>query len=236
MEKKHSSKVIAFPGADARLVEKANKANNQGDYGEARRLFELAFTRDEEEDKVTPVKSVDAAEMNFKVQLHQATDSEKLHWIYELSRANIRAYLDVVKTFLVADNHPLLKSLLLSSLIDQEVDEPVRVTKFDKLIELIPNETPKVEESRFVKAMESYLKQAIANDNPSLYEQAIAFVHDQNLLLFPLQMDGLDDWAVAYHFYLNELFGVPNQVELTMLARKKLQFIKTLDQISPINL
>ncbi len=113
----------------------------------------------------------------------------QLQAVAALFEKNIRAHLDVVRKYLSSDPFPDAASLLIDSMIDQQINDQIEYIKDKISYTFIPSCLKKPHESAgFIKADEC-LKEWIANDNPSVYEMCLQLLIREAYLNLPLEYD-----------------------------------------------
>lgn len=106
-----------------------------------------------------------------------------------LDTTNLRENLELIKTYLVSDGDLNAKVLLISSLINQDINEELCVLKDGLEITFIPRYCESVEISDGYQSGKTFLEETIANDNPSLYNMALEMLTRICFLNLPLSLD-----------------------------------------------
>ncbi|MDF2558013.1 MAG: hypothetical protein K0R71_1841 [Bacillales bacterium] len=158
----------------------------------------------------------------------------KFSIISELGTANIRQFMEPIKTFLVSENHPTLKSMLFSLLIDQQIDEQITIVQLGEELTLNPKESIAFENHDFRNELLNGINDLFENTHPGIFEEAINVIDTHLLLLFPIELNHVEDWIVAYEFYLKQAYGIPTKRILTVGEQEKLIRIKSLDEIPSV--
>jgi tetratricopeptide (TPR) repeat protein len=171
-----------------------------------------------------------------KVEEELASDSNPIKFtcISELGMANIRQFMEPIKKFLVSENHPTLKSMLFSTLIDQEVDEEIAIIQLGEKLTLNPKECVAFENFEFRNELLNGINDIFESTHPGIFEEAINVIDAHLLLQFPIEMDDVKNWIIAYEFYLKQAYGIPTKRILTIEEQGKLFKIKSLDEIPSI--
>jgi len=136
---------------------------------------------------------------------------EQLRLISELADRNIRPYIQTIKAYLRSDEgHPLLKTMLLDLLRDQEYDKEVVVRKFNLESELIPSDLPEVRSQARMGAIIGNLKTNLENNDPILFENIKSLVERHFLIVYPFSLEPLNAnaWAAAFHYIGLEYYGM----------------------------
>lgn len=172
-------------------------------------------------EKIEEVLSSDSNPMKFSV-------------ISELGTANIRQFMEPIRKFLMNDNHPTLKSMLFSLLIDQQVDEQISIVQLGEKLTLNPKEIVSFENHDFRNDLLNGVNDLFEDTHPGIFEEAINLIDTHLLLQFPIEMSDVQEWIVAYEFYLKQAYGIPTKRILTIGEQEKLMRIKTLDEIPSV--
>ena len=229
---KNKRNIIAFPGADPNFVQMASDAVAAGDLDLAAEYFKQAFSQNVVKQNELGFQAFEAA---VAETLTTGTEEEQVELINKLSQINIRKYIPVIKEYLVDNHHPILKTLLLLILIEQEVDEPMIVEKFGEEVSIIPADYTSPEESLFLLEIMHFIEARFSHKQPSIYEMAIDMISEHNLILFPLEVTDLEAWKVAYEIYLNRMFDLYSVVEVTEKVEEKLFIISKLEEAKPLH-
>ncbi len=144
--------------------------------------------------------------------LEAGTIEEQLYILSSLSNQNIRPWADVLCQYLIEEKHPFLKTLVLSLLREQEVNRTVELDKFGQRWTVNIEDLPKVEETRFLLELQKELSEKLEHNDPIMYEQAMEMVKRHNILLYPLIIDHLSIWGVAYERLVKEAYGLVSDV------------------------
>lgn len=172
-------------------------------------------------EKVEEVLSSDSNPMKFSI-------------ISELGTTNIRQFMNPIREFLVSDNHPTLKSMLFSLLIDQQVDEQITIIQLGETLILNPKANVDFENHDFRNELLNGINDLFENTHPGIFEEAINVIDTHLLLQFPIEMDHVQDWIVAYEFYFKQAYGIQTKRILTVGEQEKLLKIKSLDEIPSV--
>lgn len=125
-----------------------------------------------------------------------------------LDTTNLRDYLDLIRAYLMSDGDINAKVLLISSLINQDINEELTVLKDGLEITFIPRYCESVEISDGYEAGKTFLNDVIANDNPSLYNMALEMLTNICFINLPLSLDSVEGliYAKSIVVYLYDCF------------------------------
>lgn len=114
-----------------------------------------------------------------------------------LDSLNLRDYLDVVQDFLMSNGSKEAKSLLISSLINQDINQEITMLKDNLEISFIPRYVESIEISDgYVKGLE-FISDIFENDNPSLYNLAKDLLIKECFLELPFSFDENEGLIIA---------------------------------------
>ncbi|WP_077214157.1 tetratricopeptide repeat protein [Bacillus dakarensis] len=176
----------------------------------------LAFSRK----MVDENPSWDSAEMeeildydqNPSLQLNEIIDPNKqVLVIAELSKKNVRPYIEEINLFLQDDkSHPFLKTMLLNILQEQEYESGVLVEKFGRKKTVTPSKLFTLHEYPMKDDIQKVLQEHLENEDPVLYQQTISLFERHLFLLYPFELGNTPAacWAGAYHYTGMEYSGV----------------------------
>lgn len=128
-------------------------------------------------------------------------EQEQLTRIKNFADQNVRPYMDEITEFLKAEaSHPLLKTMLLHILKEQEIEKELIVTKFGMTKQIRPRLLDDMPVQLQVD-ITTVLQEMIASEDPVLYENIKALVEQQFFLLYPFELTLCDVHicAAAYH-------------------------------------
>lgn len=113
-------------------------------------------------------------------------------------RLNVRDYLDVIEEFLLSEyGYDEAKTMLVSTLIDQEIKEEIKMNKDGMNYKFIPYYIIKVEESDgYLKAMKIFDKELFKN--PSYYKMAVQLFTNKAYESLPINIDEQEAKDMAY--------------------------------------
>ncbi|MCA1031956.1 tetratricopeptide repeat protein [Bacillus timonensis] len=174
-------------------------------------------------------------------KLFQDESNIKEQWniIQSLKERNIRKYVPELAEFLKGKNyHPVLKTMILHLLIENEVNSEITVNKFDQTLTVIPSDLSPLTEGDFIQKVIKILEDKIGHENPSLFEVMKEILIRHLYVLFPFnpENDNAELWACALHVYGCELHGIEAIEEeiVEMYKLSKNHVIETIDRIKEI--
>lgn len=158
---------------------------------------------------------VDEVETDFELQLFSKTNEEQLILMTKLKDENARKYLDEIKDYLQSpDGHPVIKTMLLLVLKEQEVQETCDIEKFLKHTSVIPSELEDMHEREFFTTIVSLLEDVLENENPTLFELAKHLIERHQFAIYPMEPnDSFESWSAAYHLLAEQYQGLDSNEE-----------------------
>lgn len=149
---------------------------------------------------------------NPSLHLNENKDPNKqVLMIAELSKKNVRPYIEEIKEFLQGDrSHPFLKTMLLNLLIEQEYEREVLVEKFGRVKTVIPSKLFTLPEYPLKDDIQKVLQDHLESEDPVLYQQICSLLERHLFLLYPFELEdaSAECWAAAYHYIGLEFSGV----------------------------
>lgn len=138
-----------------------------------------------------------------------------------LNTLNLRSYLEIVEHYLTnekADRNA--KALLIASLIEQDINQEVKLNKDGLIISFIPRYAePIVYTDGFESGLE-FLKEALENDNPSMYDLAFNLLTRVCYLNLPFGYETAEGICIAKSIVLY-LFDCFNDNQAKQIFIKK---------------
>ncbi len=131
--------------------------------------------------------------------------------IEQLESYNLRNVIYIIKSFLQdPTRNSVLKSILLEMCIDQEIEEDLLVIKNGYEIDINPSYLEKVLDHESSEMIIEMLGNAIADENPSLYEMCAEFLQFYLYHMYPIFIDEENYSLVAagIHYYMAMLNGI----------------------------
>ncbi|WP_019242795.1 MULTISPECIES: tetratricopeptide repeat protein [Bacillus] len=187
---------------------------------------------------------VDESVIEKSLELLHKTPQEQLIIVNQLKDDNIRKYLVEIKEFLQSpEGHPLIKTLLLIALSDQEIQDECVIVKFSKETTIIPSGIEFIHNRDYYRNIEELLDKCLEQKNPSLFELARHLLERHQLVLYPFEpMECYESWAAAYHILAEQYQGIESNEDeildnyhaIETKVMEVLQFIHKLEEISSI--
>ena len=160
-----------------------------------------------------PVEEVQTSQSHAKeLNLVSVVDpDDQMRLAAQLSNLNIRIYMEEIKEYLAArEGSPMMKSMLLNILKDQEFDGEVTVEKFGEAKKVIPQNLPEIHEMPKVHMICGILEEKLESENPSLLGHAKGMAERNFFLLYPFESSPPGNpgaWAAAYHHLVCSYYG-----------------------------
>ena len=107
-------------------------------------------------------------------------------------------------------SHPMVKSMILHLMIENEIEKEVTVYKFGESITVIPAKLEDISDLPFTKKVLTKLDDILGNENPTLYEAVKELWIRHLYVLYPLlpQRTDANLWAAALHIVGYEMHGI----------------------------
>lgn len=176
------------------------------------RLKELNASIAENAEFTEDVQFIEEQMDSNTFQLHSflsIAPSEQMNLIHTLSMVNIRPYVTDLKKIIESDStHPFIKSLVLILFVEQQVDEEIMISKFDKEVVVnptnlkLPTKMPQFEE--ISNLLTSKLEQ-----EPSTLEMVEHLIAKHAIVTYPFEWLDFDtgDVAQSYIDFVRIMFG-----------------------------
>lgn len=187
---------------------------------------------------------INESETEEKLDLMNKSTQDQLIKINQLKDENVRKHLDEVKEYLQSiDGHPLIKTLLLLILKEQEIQEECIVEKFSKVKTIVPSIIEGIHSRDFYIETLAFLEKILEQENPSLLDFSHQLLERHHFLLYPFEpSDQYESWAAAYHILAEQYQGLdPNEEEIVAIYEARdekvseaLSFIQHIEEISSI--
>ncbi|WP_273126621.1 tetratricopeptide repeat protein [Bacillus weihaiensis] len=175
----------------------------------------LEFSRRMVQQEEMPIDDIDGEinEMDPSFYLDEVLEdvSKQLRYIESLKDRNIAKHFSGLQVLL--DNplgHPVIKSMILQLMIENEVEKEVLVTKFGQSLKVKPVDLQDIPSSPFTKKVLTILDDTLGNENPTLFE-AVKEVWLRHLyVMFPFLPEPTEAklWAAALHKVGYEMHGI----------------------------
>lgn len=142
--------------------------------------------------------------------------TKQMAYIESLRDRNLNKHFSTLKTILKNQNsHPMVKSMILHLMIENEVEKEVTVYKFGETITVIPAKMDDISNLPFTKKVLNLLDDTLGNENPTLYEAVKELWVRHLYVIFPLEPMPTDEkvWAAALHIVGYEMHGITLDTE-----------------------
>ncbi|PLR68322.1 MULTISPECIES: tetratricopeptide repeat protein [Bacillaceae] len=182
--------------------------------------------------------------MNEDEELHSLEDEENEEWteprnlleninqqvayIQSLKDRNVSRHMMQLQSILKdARSHPVVQSMILHLLMENEVSKEVKIVKFGKTMSLIPAELEDLSELPFTKKVLNVLDDILGAENPSLFEAVKELWIRHLYVLFPFLPEPAEAklWAAALHSVGYEMHGIaapPEEVSYTYEVKQSM--------------
>ncbi|RBW71565.1 tetratricopeptide repeat protein [Bacillus taeanensis] len=149
-------------------------------------------------------------------ELDNAVPEKQLHAIEMLSRIDNSKIIDAYKTFLKDEQKdPFLKSMILQSLREKNIDEAILIHKCNKKMTVYPNKLQDVFKDEYVLPVKQLLNEHIEHQNPTLYGLNLQIWLHYLYAIYPLVPSdhNANVWAGALHKVGAFFNGIEIEVE-----------------------
>lgn len=174
-------------------------------------LLEFSRKMVEANNKERAIHSLTDSELKeLNEALHGDQIEKQLFAINNLSRKPDKQSLNLLKNYLKdEEKDPVLKSIILQKLAEQNINEKIKIHKFSKEITVNPSNIKNTYEAPFSQHVIKLLGEKIENENPSLYDISLQIWSHYLFSLYPFKPNPLNEnlWAAAVHFVSCRLNG-----------------------------
>lgn len=145
--------------------------------------------------------------------------NKQMAYIQSLQDRNLSKHYSSLKVLLENPNsHPMIKSMILHLMIENEVEKEVTVYKFGESVTVIPAKLNDIADLPFTKKVLNILDDTLGQENPTLFEAVKELWIRHLYVLFPLLPQPTDGnlWAAALHIVGYEMHGItldPEEVQ-----------------------
>ncbi|WP_462412417.1 tetratricopeptide repeat protein [Neobacillus sp. Marseille-QA0830] len=142
--------------------------------------------------------------------------NEQMLLVSSLANKNIRPHLMEMEEYLKTDTgHPLLKTVLLTLLKEQEINRELAVRKFNREQRVNPVLLPEVRLEPKMLAVKELIAGILEHNNPALYENIAALVERIYFISYPFDLppDEASIWAAAFILLGNEYLGIDTDIQ-----------------------
>jgi tetratricopeptide (TPR) repeat protein len=181
------------------LLELSKKMILSGD-----ELYELD---EESEDRVEYTLS----ERIQEILLDREDRNEQAAFVHSIKEYSVHKYLELLNQFLGnPTKDPMIKTLLLQIMMEQNVQDQMVVEKFGETIQVVPAAMGDILSDEYSMLVLRYLEDRLGNENPTLYEVTKELWMRVLFVLFPFIPDEENPsiWSAALHLYGYELHGI----------------------------
>jgi hypothetical protein len=176
-------------------------------------LAQEAIENDEKEEVI----EIEEDELQLLIkELDNAIPEKQLHAIEMLSRVDSPKIVEAYKIFLEdKQKDPFLKSMILQSLKEKNIDEEIIIHKCNKKMAVYPNELQDVFKDEYVLPIKKLLNKHIEHENPTLYGLSLQIWLHYLYAIYPLIPDDYDAniWTGAIHKVGAFFNGIEIEVE-----------------------
>jgi len=136
---------------------------------------------------------------------------EQAALIQQVKDRNMHKYVPIMAQFLQSPTkHPIIKTMVLQLLIDNNVSENISIEKFGETRSVIPANLRDISQDEYGGKVLAILENSLGQENPTLFEVTKELWLRYMFILFPFTPT--DDqpmiWAAALHLYGSELHGI----------------------------
>lgn len=179
----------------------------------------LEFSRKMTQNDVDIVEEDDESTQTMYIEDIIENTTKQMAYIQSLKDRNVNKHFSSLKVLLEnPKSHPMVKSMILHLMIENEIEKEVTVYKFGESITVIPAKLEDISELPFTKKVLTILDDTLGNENPTLYEAVKELWIRHLYVLYPLlpQPTDADLWAAALHIVGYEMHGItldPEEVQ-----------------------
>lgn len=106
-----------------------------------------------------------------------------------LKGSNVRNYLEIIENYLKKSPHYLVRTLLIETLMDQDVTDEIQLDYDGLQVTFIPTYVERIQESEVVREMVQQLKDYFENDNPTFYQMCVDCLVKELYLKLPFNVE-----------------------------------------------
>ncbi|MDR0138160.1 tetratricopeptide repeat protein [Metabacillus idriensis] len=190
---------------------------NQLPHDQAEHFYKLLdFSRKMTEDEDFLIDEEEEDESYTEPRNLLDTINQQVAYVQSLKDRNVSRHMLQLQSILKdGGSHPVVQSMILHLLMENEVAKEVKIAKFGKTMSLIPAELEDLSELPFTKKVLNVLDDILGQENPALYE-AVKEVWIRHLyVLFPFLPEPTEArlWAAALHYAGYEMHGIAAPAE-----------------------
>ncbi|MCH7322263.1 DUF3196 domain-containing protein [Solibacillus sp. MA9] len=154
--------------------------------------------------------TIDEDDDDFDVHLFlQLTVQQQLLQIHEMTDINIRPFVEELKIIIETESvHPFIQSLLLILLVEQQVNIPIALAKFNHMDTINPAQLELPTKLPQFQAVMVHITETLEQD-PTMLEAVNHLVAKHAIVLYPFEWSGYnsEDVANSYVNFVKTMFG-----------------------------
>lgn len=134
----------------------------------------------------------------------------------QLQQLNVRLIISAIQRFLMNPNkHPFAKSMIMEILIEQQIDEDMKVYKNEVVYDFNPSYLPLVLSQDAYEGIYRLMERELENDNPSLLALCQEYLEYVLYSYFPKEIydDEYNAYAASIQYYLSVLQSIDVSME-----------------------
>ncbi|MCD7032881.1 tetratricopeptide repeat protein [Metabacillus sp. GX 13764] len=138
----------------------------------------------------------------MNTSLFMEDPNQQMQYIQSLKDRNLAKHMKTIKTLLEEPEvHPVIKTMALQLLMENEYDKKVTITKFGETLSPVPSKLSDLSDMPFAKKVLNLLDDVLGSENPTLFEAVKELWIRHLYVLFPLVPTPPDAaiWAAALH-------------------------------------
>lgn len=171
---------------------------------------------------------------NFDAQhFLQLPVQQQLLQIHEMTERNIRPFMKEIIMIIKDESvHPFIQSLLLILLVEQQVNMPIALAKFDHMDTINPAELVLPTKLPQFQAVMERITESLEQD-PSMLEAVGHLIAKHAIVLYPFEWRGYTNEAVAnsYVHFVKTMFGEQPEINNELVDfLQKLEYLSDLQQ------
>lgn len=159
-----------------------------------------------------PANEIESEDENMKLNLQSlSTLNEQMLLVSRLAEKNIRPYVPEIEEYLrIEAGHPFLKTILLTLLKEQEINQELVLNKLNMERKVNPVLLPEVRLQPKMLAIKELLEARLESSDPILLENINGMVERTFFISYPFSMEPENPgaWAAGFHFLGQEYLGL----------------------------
>ncbi|GEM05223.1 hypothetical protein HMI01_22110 [Halolactibacillus miurensis] len=176
------------------------------------------------DEEISSEITVTKRELNDAMNNHNTL--AQWHLINHLQQSDITPYLDMFKTLLTGDTHPVVQSVIISLMQANRIDEVISIHKFNQEMMLNPKTYPYFTDHPVYKDVQKMLRE-IEERNPSFYRLAMQILERFIYVRYPFVEE--EDAGVlkeAIVTIVNQAFNDPKNAVSKEVEDKLIQLME----------